>query len=218
MFFPILFAIITILLVANINSVYSLKISQYINSFKTPTVEQFYYQEKMLKEAVDSYCRNNFTSCKDPDTNGEVRILQHKILDYTPVTAIENLGAATTPFSDIYLKIDADNITLVHSMSATEKTDYKSHYFNKNANISCVNGSSWPCTDSLVQKKIPISEELQIMYIDVQITALNKALTQPEDYPGAYVDIQNEIDSLNAEKTNLSNVIANRTVKGFLYI
>lgn len=213
MFYPFVIAIISTLLVMNYNSIYALRISQYFK-IHAPIVEEFFYQEKMVKEALDSYCRNNFNTCNaQKDSNGQIRIAEAQIMKYAPVSSIQNLNFAQDDFIDIYIDTNDNTIKLVHSMTNTQKSEYKNNFRNKWSNISCLNGSSWPCTNDQVLKSIEYSEELQILFINDQINTLNNQLATAS--AAEQVAIINQINNLNNQKTALNNRIAARKSEAF---
>lgn len=215
MFIPIIIIIITLLSLLSINALFSLKINQYINSFKVPIVKQFISQEKMIIEATDSYCRFNFSTCEsNTSITNEMTLTLTDIQPYMPQYTQLNFG--TRLYESIRLNKFTKEITLIHKIpNPNERLDYINHHLNKNEQIFCQNGDTIPCTDMFIGKKKPYSEKLQIMFIDDNIAVLTSKLMLPEEYPGSYTDIQNEIDKLMTEKSSLTLAISSKKLTGF---
>jgi hypothetical protein len=214
MFLIFAIVLINILIISNFNSLYSLKINQYITSFKEPKTQEFIFQEKMVKEATDSYCRNNFQTCKTK-TNNLGTIMTLTLADIQPYSpTLYNLNYATIPFYSIELNSTSNTIKIKNQINdSTKRIEYFSHYLNKNNNVYCEDLSQKPCNTSLISKEYTYSEELQILFINDKIKTLQdqQATATPEE--SAILQLQ--INDLNNNKTKLFTIISKRKIKGF---
>lgn len=228
MFLPIIMFIITTLIVSALSSIISSKTNEYELLKKNDNIKEFVFQEKMIKEAVDSYCRINFNVClASTKATNEIIIPKSALVNYLPAT---NLTLISNSFSEIKLRTDTKEIFITHSMNLKNRKEYVSHYINKLQNISCVGGEALPCSESgSIVKKIAYSEELKILYVDNNISEKNSIISEKEilinvnssliaaeslnEFPNlAYIDtlnqlnaaLTNEISVLNQEIVNLN--------------
>lgn len=215
MFIPFILSIITILLISSFSSLYSLKINQYINFFKPVKEKQFIFQEKIVIEAVDSYCRKNFTECRtQTEATSEMFFTLAQLQPFSP--ELVNLNFATTPYSEIKLNTTTKKITIFHKINDLNiRTTYSNYYLQKNQNLICKGGDVAPCSGLFIGKEKTYSEELQILFLEDKIAVLTAKLLLPEEYPGQYNDILLEINTLQAEITALQTIIDSRKLRGF---
>lgn len=201
MFIPIILLIITTLIITSLSSMISLKTSGYELSKKGDSIKEFIYQEQMIKEAVDSQCRDKFAPCiADTSADNEKIYTLSQLDPYYPLTNI----VIPNSFSQIKLRTDTKEVVIVHSMDLETRQKYSKHYKNANETLICSDGSSLPCNGT-IEKKIKYSPELQILFINDKISTEN---TKP-------IPDQNILNTLIAERDALNLVIANRKLKGW---
>lgn len=244
MFLPIIMLIITTLIVSILSSIISSKTNEYELLKKSDKIKEFVFQEKMIKEAVDSYCRINFNVClASTEISNEIVIPKSALTNYYPST---DLTVINNSFTEIKLRTDTKEIFITHSIDLNTRNGYVKHYINKLQNISCVGGEALPCSGSIV-KKIPYSEELNILYVDNNISKINSIISEKEilininlnliaaenlkQFPDlVYIDTLTQLNSvltneiailnqdivnLNIEKNQLLDIITNRKLKGW---
>lgn len=163
MFYPIIILFISLLLVSSIQSIYSLKIAQIQNNIVDNSVQTVIFQEKIVKEALDSYCRLNFNVCKADTVIDDIFTANIGILtQYMP-----NLTMKTGYFSNLELVRSTTSIKIIHTISNLEdRVKYFQHYRNT---AVCLNGSVIPCDTPEVLVEQSFSPELLLLYEQSEI-------------------------------------------------
>jgi len=198
MFYPLLIVIVTLMVSANLDSIYTLKIGQYNNQIRSTLLNQFIYQEKIVKEAVDSYCRKNITSCpKITDTN----LTLSDISNYT-LNGINDLNVVTDDFFLITIDPSSNSILLKHKMTLDQRKKYFNDFLNKNEDIYCENGSTPPCDSEDVIKMFTYSIDLKRVYILEQIRVLKEDTNSLEELT---LSLDKEADTLEDLTISLDN-------------
>ena len=212
MLYPIIFAIITSLSVSLAVSGFKVTSESYVNNFKEPKFKTFYYQEKMTKEAVDSFCRDNFYDCFTEDQN-LTTVSFDQIDPYLP--RFFNNGISTDFFNRLEIDYETFTITLTHKISSENRNKYVYDSVNLDSNLTCENGSDLPCNSDLIQNNFKVSEELKTLYIKKFIIDLEASKDEAEtEEDNATIDakIDVNLDLLD----DLNTTINERPLKGFL--
>lgn len=163
MFYPVIILFISLLLVSSIQSIYSLKISQIQNNIVDNSVQTVIFQEEIVKNAIDSYCRTNFNICKADTLIDDIFTVNAGILTpYMPSLIIK-----PGYFSNLELVRSSATIKIVHTIdNIEERAKYFQHYKN---NAVCANGSAIPCDTPEVLVERVFSSKLLLLYEQSEI-------------------------------------------------
>ena len=178
-----------------------------INSVVIPNnkIKTFIFQEKIISEAVNSYCLSNFTVCQE-GIHSRITITKTNLSGYYPV----NLDFSFPGTIDI----NSSSINLVEDT----QSNYTENYLNSKAKLICQNGENLPCTGKII-KQFDLSFELNKKFISYQITDLQnqKLIAEDNSNPDMILinRLQSEIDSNTTLYNYQNTLISNRKIKAF---
>lgn len=208
MFIIIALSLIATLIIISINATYS--ISSYSNGYwsKEELTSRFLYQEKNIADAVNSLCRTDLPAC-EANEDGITGIITLEISD------ISNFLPSMNPISNFNgftsITIDAEQRHILLSTSITDfdrKNEYSVGTIGATGIITCDDGSSLPCIGSGLTKKITMSQETRISFIDQRIAEIDILL--PSASGSISGVLATERHDLSVEKSNLESEINNR--------
>ncbi len=208
----IVFIIIQTLILIGINAELSLKINQQKNEINIDEIEKIIIQEKIIKEAVDSYCRKEINNCfQELKDNNIKNISIEEIKGYMPNISIEKINENF--YNNIAIDYQTKKIILTHEINnINNRAKYLNHYKNKKETINCINNETKPCESNILYKIKNISEELEIKLKEKEIIILEEKLTKIE-YEEEYPQIEEEISILEENIIELENKINIRKIK-----
>lgn len=213
MFAPILLILINALIIMSINSAYTYKIASYINSFKVPIIQTQILLEQSVFNAVNDKCMKNFDICYD-DTKRLYNL--SNLATFLPPNTNFNISIIDQNFKEINIDLVTKEVVYKHNiLNVTDRSNYIKHYMNKNYTFMCIDGSELPCNAGFIEKRMKVSNQLNLMIIERQISDLNTLLSQPENYVGEHNLYIAQINTLEEEKSVVLLAIQNSKIESF---
>lgn len=208
--------IINMLIIMAMNATLSLKTTQYKDNITIDTVETLINQEKIMTEAIDSYCRNNIDICfTNLKTNNIKNMQVEELIDFIPN------GINLEKMNDLFyqnIAIDYQNkqIILTHEINnLLTREKYFTNYKNKNQETICINNETKPCVSNIVYKNVLISEDLKIKFLEKEIVLLENKLLVAETYVGEHALYTDQINLYKTDIDNLKITKQNRKLSNF---
>lgn len=197
MFTPILVSIVSVLVIASINATYGAKISQFIQEKKPHKIEQFHNQEKSVKDAINSYCEKNLTSCVSSDNTGLFYLSINDIKNYMPQGTLDKFYFDQNSFSEVYLDLDNNEIIIKHLIEDLAKqNEYKEHSINKKDQLIVEN--------NLIKKTYPMSPKLDFLLNQKKENdlknQLNSELSKEEPDSNLVSELTSKIEKIGVKK------------------
>lgn len=139
MLFMLFVVLINILIIMSLNSQLSLKTNQYENHIVKNDIEKIIYQEKIILNAVNSFCKSDVEACYD--------LMSETSVAYIPIANLANFVADSfvlenldnSFFKSIYLDLENKEIGVIHNITDDSlRNKYLENSLNKNQIINCL--------------------------------------------------------------------------------